>query len=159
MTIADWSDLFVAAAGASAALAGLIIVAMSVNIEVIVKYPTLPSRAGATIALLVLVTLASIVGLVPGIPVTWTGWAVVAFSLGGLAFCLESSVRMFRDREAKAPLYKSAVLVIPALAFLVGGGMLVAGDVAGLYFVVVGMLLAFIGTIVNAWVLLVEIRR
>ena len=39
--MAEWSDFFVAVAGAAAALAGLIIVAVSVNVADIIKYPQL----------------------------------------------------------------------------------------------------------------------
>jgi hypothetical protein len=40
-----WSELFVASAGASAALTGLLFVAVSVNIERILEFPGLPERA------------------------------------------------------------------------------------------------------------------
>ena len=36
--VSNWSNLFVAAAGASAALAGLVFVAVSINIERILKF-------------------------------------------------------------------------------------------------------------------------
>jgi hypothetical protein len=49
-----WSEFFVATAGAAAALAGLIIVAMSVNIQTILNIPSMTSRAAATIASLIL---------------------------------------------------------------------------------------------------------
>lgn len=158
MEIAEWSDLFVAVAGASAALAGLIIVAMSVNIDVIVRFPSLPSRAGATISVLVLATVVSVLGLIPAIPLAWLGAATIIFALVCLGFALESTVRLVRD-DARAGILKGAVLVVPALAFLAGGAVLAAGSVAGLYFVVAGMVLGFVGTVLNAWVLLVEIRR
>lgn len=41
----EWSELFVASAGASAALAGLVFVAVSINVERILEFPGLPERA------------------------------------------------------------------------------------------------------------------
>jgi hypothetical protein len=156
--LADWSDLFVAAAGASAALAGLIIVAMSVNIETIVKFETLPSRAAATIALMVLVVVVSIGGLVPELPIVPLGWIVVAASLVGLVVALESGWRMVKSGLGSG-IAKSLVVLAPIVAMAIGGGMLAAGDITGLYAIAAGMALAFVGAVLNSWVLLVEIRR
>jgi hypothetical protein len=61
-----WSDLFVATAGASAALAGLVFVAVSINIERILQFAGLPQRALQTVLLLLSVVLVSIIGLIPG---------------------------------------------------------------------------------------------
>lgn len=44
-TAADWTDLYVASAGASAALTGLLFVAVSVNIQDFLEYAGLPARA------------------------------------------------------------------------------------------------------------------
>ena len=54
---------FIAAAGASAALAGLVFVAVSINIERILKFEELPPRAEMTLLLLITVLLVSIIGL------------------------------------------------------------------------------------------------
>jgi hypothetical protein len=43
---ADWEGLFLAGAGASAALAGLLFVAISINLDRILKGRGLPGRAG-----------------------------------------------------------------------------------------------------------------
>ncbi|PPG40457.1 hypothetical protein [Pseudoclavibacter sp. RFBA6] len=55
MTFDAWGSFFVATVGAGAALAGLIMVPMSVNVATIIKITTMPSRAGATIASLLLI--------------------------------------------------------------------------------------------------------
>ena len=61
-----WSEFFLATAGAAAALAGLIIVAMTTNIRTVLSIPAMPSRAGATIASLVLIVVCTAAGLIPG---------------------------------------------------------------------------------------------
>jgi hypothetical protein len=41
----EWHDFFIACAGASAALMGLIFVGVSINLTRILSFPTLPGRA------------------------------------------------------------------------------------------------------------------
>ena len=62
----EWTDLFVAAAGAGAALAGLVFVAVSINIDRILSLEGVPERALATVLTLLMVVCVSIVGLIPG---------------------------------------------------------------------------------------------
>jgi len=52
---ADWEGLFLAGAGASAALAGLLFVAVSINLTRILEVSGRPGRAGEAIVLLVAV--------------------------------------------------------------------------------------------------------
>jgi len=154
----QWSDFFVASAGAAAGLAGLIIVAMSVNIETIVKIPSMPSRAGSTIANLVLIVIASIAGLMAALPVAVFGAIVLVGALGCLGLAVDSTVQIVR-KAGLSGLVRGAVGVLPGLCFVVGGALLVAGLESGMYWVSAGILLAFVGSVLNAWVLLVEIRR
>ena len=51
--------------GAAAALSGLLVVAVSINIERILKYPTLPARAGQTLILFVVPLVLGLVVLIP----------------------------------------------------------------------------------------------
>jgi hypothetical protein len=62
----EWSELFVGVAGASAALAGLLFVAVSINVERIVQFRGLPERALEALVLLLGVLVISIIGLIPG---------------------------------------------------------------------------------------------
>lgn len=77
----SWSEFNVAMAGATAALAGLVIVAASVNIAEIVKSRTLTARLLAGIAALLLALAVSALGLIPGIDGPWFGVAAVAATL------------------------------------------------------------------------------
>ena len=69
----DWTELFVASAGASAALTGLLFVAVSVNIERILEFKGLPERALQTLLLLLSVVVASVICLIPGQSTTALG--------------------------------------------------------------------------------------
>jgi modulator of FtsH protease len=62
----EWTDLFVASAGASAALAGLVFVAVSINIDRILRFRGLPERALETVVLLLAVVVVAILSLMPG---------------------------------------------------------------------------------------------
>jgi hypothetical protein len=75
---AEWSDLFVASAGASAALTGLLFVAVSINIERILGFDGLPERALETLTLLLGVVVVSVVGLIPGQTRTASGVELLA---------------------------------------------------------------------------------
>ena len=69
----EWQGLFLAAAGASAALTGLLFVAISINLDRILQGTGLPGRAGEAMVLLVAVLVVSMLGLVPGQSPTMLG--------------------------------------------------------------------------------------
>ncbi|MCP3425426.1 hypothetical protein NBM05_05180 [Rothia sp. AR01] len=60
-----WTGFNGALAAASAALAGLIMVVLSVNVREVLAYPGVSARAAASLALLVLTLVCSLLGLIP----------------------------------------------------------------------------------------------
>ena len=162
MEIADWGGFFAASAGAAAGLTGLIIVAMSVNIGTIIGIPGMTSRAGATIAALVLAVVASIAALIPGQSLWLYGVEVLAFGAVAMGFALDSSFRVVAARPRGArwgSVPKIALVMVQVLPFLVGGALLMTTNSAGLDWIAAGILAVFVGSVLNAWVLLVEILR
>lgn len=163
MPMADgWSDFFVATAGAAAALAGLIIVAMTVNIQTILSIPSMTSRAAATIGSLVLIVVSAVAGLIPNQAVELLGAEILVFAIGATALTVDAAVRMIRGAEAPyvgVTWLKSAIAIVQIVPFIVGAVLLLTGSDAGLYWVAAGALLVFVGSVANAWVLLVEILR
>ncbi|MES2170154.1 MAG: hypothetical protein V4479_05460 [Actinomycetota bacterium] len=158
----EWGNFFIAAAGASAALGGFIIVAVSVSVDRMIAIPGMTSRAAAAIALLVLVAVVSLVSLIPHQPLLALGAETAVLGLGVVAFATDSFVRLLgRDsgNTVGQALVKGGIGLVPAVSFVVGGVLTATGSVAGLGFVAAGTVLALIVSVVNAWVVLVEIRR
>lgn len=157
---AQWSDLFVATAGASAALAGLVFVAVSINIERILKFEGLPERALETVVVLLSVVFVSIIGLIPGQTHVTLGVELVVLSVALGAAVAKLTARTLRGAERRS--WRFGRLLVPAAAMLpliIGGASLVVESGGGLYWIVAGMLFAIAGGVTNAWVLLVEILR
>lgn len=159
--LAGWSDFNVAMAGASAALAGLVIVAASVNIDKIIRAGTLTARLGAAIASLVLALVASAVGLIPELDLTWYGIVVIIGALTAGAFQLHATRTIASDPtpEQRARFAKSMLGWLPVAAYIAAGVALVLGSSSGLVLTAAGSLLAVIAAIVVSWVVLVEVLR
>lgn len=162
--VEQWTNLYIAGAGASAALAGLVIVAVSVNIKQIIRFPYLPSRAAATIATLILILLVCMAGLIPGQSLIAFGVEVLVFTV--FAWILESIanyhsvIAIRKDKGSTFTAISSVVLgQIQIIPFVIGGILLILDHSVGLYWIVAGILAILIVSIINAWVLLVEILR
>lgn len=158
-----WTDFFVAAAGASAALAGLVFVALSVNIQRILQYPQLPWRAAAAIASLILILVSSMAALIPQNQ-RWMGVEILVFGLMGWSLEVRSARRGFEARRRfQRPAYEAfldlALGQLQTLPFIAGAILLVTGDPRGVAWVAAGILAVFICSALSAWILLVEILR
>lgn len=158
----EWSDLFVAVAGASAALAGLLFVAVSINLDRIIGEAGLPDRALETVLLLLLVLLVSIVGLIPGQSNGALGTELLFVSLAVALIVLRlPTVGAASDfTPPRSWLWTRWALRLTGTApFAVGALSLLLEAGGGLYWVAAGVVFAITGAIANAWVLLVEILR
>jgi hypothetical protein len=156
-----WSEFNVALAGATAALAGLVIVAASVNITAIVASRTLTARLGTAVAALVLALVVSCLGLVPAITTAWYGALVlVAAAIAGVFQTATARLILVdRDPRAKARWGKSVIGFLPVLSYLAAGALALADSPTALYAAAAGAVLAIIAGIVVSWVALVEVLR
>lgn len=155
-----WREFNVAMVGATAALAGLVIVAASVNIAQIVTAATLTSRLASGIAGLVLALIGSALGLAPEISSLWYGASMIAASLAAAAFSAHAAHQLMTDLDPADRMrpVKSALGFAAPACYLVGGVLLVAG-VPGLAWLAAGSLVAIAAALVISWVVLVEVLR
>jgi len=159
--ISSWKDLFVASAGASAALAGLVFVAVSINIDRILKFKGLPERALQTVLLLLSVVLVSIIGLIPGQSHIALGTELLVEGLvfgAAIAMLLRRSLPP-RSSPQSWRVSRMVVMATGTVPLIIGGASILAQSGGGLYWTVGGIIFAIAAAVGNAWVLMVEILR
>ncbi len=160
---ADWVALCAAEVAAAAALTGLVFVSVSINLERIMRYPTLPDRALEAILLFSAVVLTSTLVLVPGQSITLLGLELILVTLIVWAAIAYIHVRSLADPGARDYIAQrigyAALTELAMLTLTLAGVTLVLHAGGGLYWLVPGTVLALAGAVLSAWVLLVEIIR
>lgn len=160
--MAGWDNFFMAQVGASAALAGLVFVGISINLTKIIASGYLPNRAQEALLALLETLILSALFLVPGQTSFSLGVEVLATGLlawgGVIALHRDSFRRMdavFRSRAISAAVMGQ----LSAISIWVAGGVMLAMGSVGVYWLVPGLLLSYCVALANAWVLIVEINR
>ncbi len=157
-----WDNFFLAQVGASAALAGLLFVGVSLNLTKILEYPWLPGRALEALVLLLTVLVVSSLMLVPRQAPQLLGGEVLIVGLATWLMItrLHLQARQVIDPSLRRPFAARVASVQAAcVPFIVGGITLTLQSEAGYYWLVAGVLGSIIVAVLNAWVLLVEINR
>jgi modulator of FtsH protease len=161
-TTDGWGELFLAEAGASAALAGLLFVAISINLAKILEVRGLVGRAGEAIVLLVAVLIVSTLMLVPDPPRVALGTELLVVGLLAWSILVVIHAKAVRGRvgPSRAVLVGRVVMAqVAVLPFPVAGVSLLLQAGGGLYWLVPGVVLCLVVAVLNAWVLLIEIVR
>lgn len=157
----SWHEFHVAMLGAAAALAGLVIVAASVNIGDIVKAPSLTARLASGISGLVLAIVVSAVGLIPEISPTAYGVTVLVVVVASSVFPAAAARRVFENSDPanRARPLKAGVGFVAPIAYVVGATLLLLGLPYGLVLFAAGSILAIVAALLISWVVLVEVLR
>lgn len=159
---AIWMTFALAISAAAATLAGLVFVAVSINLKRILEFPNLPARAAQTLILFATPLITGLFLVVPGQSRAVVAWELLIVGLAVGTGQLVINTRSPRSDQEK-PLTWVVGRVVPGVAscgcLVIGGATLFAQVAGGLYWLVPSVLLAIIFGLINAWVLLVEILR
>lgn len=157
-----WENFFIAEVGASAALAGLIFVGVSINLTRILSLARLPDRALGAISLLLAVLVVSSLQLVPAQPITLFGieLLIIGIIIWAEVTLLDLRIRQKTEAQYRRPFLLNMLLSqLASLPYVIAGILALAIGTVGLYLVVPAVIFSFIKAILDAWVLLVEINR
>jgi hypothetical protein len=137
-----------------------VVVAISINIERILKYPGLPERGLVTLLLLLGVLVVSLLLLEPGLSRTTVG---IELLVEGVVITVTVVVLTLKSRprdEEESFIVSALVLAgIGTVPFVVAGVSFLTESGGGMTWVLTGFIAAIVGAMINAWVLLVEILR
>jgi hypothetical protein len=158
---AVFEAFFTATIAASAALTGLLFVALSINLKKILDEKALTTRAAETLAAMLLVVVASAVTLIPQ-SIRLMGLEILIAVVPMLIVTVTRQIIQRRQRRDD-PLYwtisrmvSTGLTTIPgtiagfSLAFHAGGGF---------YWLAATALLGIVGGVYSTWVLLIEVIR
>ena len=156
-----WHDFFVMIGGGAAALTGLVFVAMSLNLRVIVEDETHRHRAIGTITGFAAAFLISAFALMPNESHVILGleWLAVAIT-SGIVY-VTGYVHAARRGGSAVALggTRLATGTVLHVAHVIGAALLALGYTAGLYLASVMMVLLLAYMISGAWLLLVGVEK
>jgi hypothetical protein len=157
---ADWHDFFLVTGSGAAALAGLVFVALSINLDVVAQNVTHRGRAinmltGFT-AVFMICALSLMGG--QGHQAVGTEWLVVAGV--ALTIYVRNYVQAAKRGGSRAELRPDRLVggVTCYVAEIVGAVVLILGHLAGLYIAAVGLIISIAILISGAWLLLVAVQ-
>ena len=160
--MAGWENFFIAEVGASAALAGLIFVGVSLNLARILAQPRLPNRAFGALTILLAILIIASLSLVPQQSVSVIGGETLVAGILTWLLMVRLDWRIQKATEAqykRISLLNVAMSQIATLPYLIGSIQLLGGSINGFYWFVPAVIFSFVKAVLDAWVLLVEINR
>ena len=157
----QWHDYFITVGGASAALTGLVFVAMSLNPSVIGQDPTHRHRAVGTLAGFTAIFVICFLGVMGGQDHQAVGleWLIVS-AVAGVVY-VYGYIQAIRFGGSSVGLRPYRLVGGTALHILeiVGAALLLSGFVAGLYLAAISMIGVLAFMISGAWLLIMGVSE
>jgi hypothetical protein len=143
-------------------LLGLAFVAISFNLDAILKDTTLPGRAIETLVCFAYPLFGGLLMVLPGLSNVDLGIGQAVLALGLAAMVAHDLPRWWRT-ERNDPLSWRLTYLAPGVLILliaaVGAVASITTSIGGLYWLAGAMTVATASGIINSWILLVEIKR
>jgi hypothetical protein len=112
--------------------------------------------------LLLTILIVALLMLIPGQPVVANSIEVLACGLligaAGIAAKMRDLGRSAADQRYYS-IQDAAILAIAVIPYLVAGALLLSGAASALYWLAAAMILSIVKSMMDAWVLLIEINR
>ena len=145
--------------GGAAALAGLVFIAMSINISIITRDVTHRNRAIATLTGFTAVFMVCALALMGNQNYRWIGFEWLIISLVPTITYILVYIRARKTGISSVGLSITRFIQGTACysAQIIGSILLISGYVAGLYLAAVGMVLSFGFFISGAWLLIIGV--
>jgi hypothetical protein len=161
MHIDQWNNFFIMVGGGAAALAGLVFIAMSINLSIITRDATHKNRAIATMTGFTAVFVICALALIGNQNYRWIGVEWLAVSLVPTITYIRVYVRARKIGKSSVGLSVGRFIAGTScyVAQIAGSILLILGYVAGLYVASVAMVLSFAFFISGAWLLITGIRQ
>jgi hypothetical protein len=159
MGIEQWNNFFVMVGGGAAALAGLVFIAMSINLSIITRDATHKNRAIATMTGFTAVFMVCAFALMGNQSYQWIGVEWLVVSLVPTITYISVYIRARKVGRSSVGLSIGRFIAGTScyLAQIIGSVLLISGNVAGLYVASVAMVLSFAFFISGAWLLITGI--
>jgi hypothetical protein len=160
MGIDQWHDFFVMVGGGAAALAGLVFIAMSINLSIINREATHKNRAVATMTGFTAVFMICALALIGNQSYKWIGVEWLVVTLVPTITYIRVYVRAKQIGRSSVGLSIGRFIMGTScyMAQIAGSILLISGRVAGLYMASVAMVLSFAFFISAAWLLITGIQ-
>jgi hypothetical protein len=161
MDIGQWNNFFVMVGGGAAALAGLVFIAMSINLPIITRDATHKNRAIATLTGFTAVFMICAFALIGNQNYQWIGVEWLVVTLIPTITYIRVYFRATKTGRSSVGLSIGRFIVGTScyVAQIIGSLLLMSGYVAGLYVASAAMVLSFAFFISAAWLLIIGIHE
>jgi modulator of FtsH protease len=158
----QWVNIAVLVGGASAALTGLLFVAVSVHLDRVTPHRALRTSAAETIVLLITPLLIAIVLTIPDQKAWLVGLEIIAVAVFAGSVLLSLARRKdenvtSQEAVVARQIHQLSPLTTTTLLLFISGGSLSVGWGGSYYWLVPAVMASFIGGVTNAWLLMLRV--